>query len=167
MVYVSVYMCIPFLSHLNNVSHTVHTHCTHTLYTHTVHTHCTHTLYTHTVHTHCTHTLYTHTLYTHTHIPLYPLSFQIIPFHFQSPPFISIHQAVEKINSSAIRHPIVKHNMVVFRGGHDALQVCVCLYVCVYVGEYVCVCVCVGEYVCVCVCSRGNIANIGSCWNSC
>jgi hypothetical protein len=43
---------------LNSQVYTVHTHCTHTLYSHTVLTHCTHTLYSHTVLTHCTRTLY-------------------------------------------------------------------------------------------------------------
>lgn len=32
-------------------------------------------------------------------------------------------QAVEKSASSALQHPITRHNLVVFRGGHDALQV--------------------------------------------
>lgn len=33
-------------------------------------------------------------------------------------------QAVEKSGSAALQRPITRHNLVVFRGGHDALQVC-------------------------------------------
>ena len=52
-------------------THTVRPHYIPTLYTHTIHPHCTPTLYTHTVHPHCTPTLYAHTIHPHCTPTLY------------------------------------------------------------------------------------------------
>ena len=44
--------------------HSVHTRCSHTVFTHGVHTRCSHTVFTHGVHTRCSHTVFTHGVHT-------------------------------------------------------------------------------------------------------